>query len=142
VPFHGQGMNCAFEDCLSLAREIEGTGNWEDVFARFATERQRNAAAIQAMALENYIEMRDRVDDADYLLQRQLERLLEERHPRHFKPRYAMVSFTRIPYALAQERGEVQRQILVEATAGCTSIDDIDLAAVDRMVTERLSPLP
>src|SRR5690606_8264251 len=91
VPFHGQGMNCAFEDCLSLARELEGDGDWADIFQRFETERRRNAEAIQAMALENYIEMRDRVDDADYLLQRQLERLLAERHPGRFVPRYSMV---------------------------------------------------
>ena len=142
VPFHGQGMNCAFEDCVALAREVEGTGDWGDIFQRFETERRRNAEAIQAMALENYVEMRDRVDDADYLLQRQLERLLAERHPGRFVPRYAMVTFTRVPYALARERGEVQRRILVEATAGCGSIEQVDLAAADALVLERLTPLP
>jgi kynurenine 3-monooxygenase len=82
------------------------------------------------------------VDDADYLLQRQLERLLAERHPGRFVPRYAMVTFTRVPYALARERGEVQRRILVEATAGCGSIEQVDLAAADALVLERLTPLP
>ena len=85
--------------------------------------------------------MRDRVDDADYLLQRQLERLLAERHPERFVPRYAMVTFRRVPYALARERGEVQRRLLVEATAGAACIEDVDLAAADRMVEARLSPL-
>ena len=44
-------------------------------------ERKPNAEAIQPMALENYIEMRDKVDDADFLLQRQLELALPDRHP-------------------------------------------------------------
>src|SRR5690606_4058884 len=130
------------EDCAALARELEGSGDWATIFQRFEAERKRNAEAIQAMALENYIEMRDRVDDADYLLQRQLERLLAERHPDRFVPRYAMVTFTRIPYALARERGELQRQLLVEATAGCAAIEDVDLTAADRMVEARLTPLP
>ena len=108
--------------------------------AAFEAERRPNAEAIQAMALENYIEMRDRVDDADYLLQRQLEVKLAERHPGRFMPRYSMVSFTTIPYATAFERGKVQRQILVEATRGRASLDEVDLAAADALVRERLAP--
>ena len=142
VPFHGQGMNCAFEDCVALAREMDGTGDWGEIFDRFQVERRRNAEAIQAMALENYVEMRDRVDDADFLLQRQLERLLAERHPGRFVPRYAMVTFTRVPYALARERGELQRRLLVEATTGCASIDQVDLEQADRSVLQLLTPLP
>ena len=141
VPFHGQGMNCAFEDCVTLAAEVDAIGDWGEAFARYERNRRRNAEAIQAMALENYVEMRDRVDDADFLLQRQLERLLAERHPGTFVPRYAMVTFTRVPYALARERGEIQRRLLVEATAGCVRIGDVDLANADRMVAERLTPL-
>ena len=142
VPFHGQGMNCAFEDCVALAREMDGTGDWGEIFDRFQVERRRNAEAIQAMALENYVEMRDRVDDADFLLQRQLERLLAERHPGRFVPRYAMVTFARVPYALARERGELQRRLLVEATTGCASIDQVDLEQADRSVLQLLTPLP
>jgi len=142
VPFHGQGMNCAFEDCIALARHIDAAGDWQAAFADFEAERKPNAAAIQAMALENYVEMRDRVDDPDFLLQRQLERLLAERHPGLFVPRYSMVSFLRVPYAMAFERGQVQRRILVECTASCSQLDDVDLLAADARVRERLKPLP
>jgi len=93
------------------------------------------------MALENYIEMRDRVDDADFLLQRALERALAERHPGVFLPRYSMVSFTRLPYATALERGQVQREILVEATRGLERLEQVDLATADARVRERLTPL-
>jgi len=141
VPFHGQGMNCAFEDCVALLQHIESAAGWSSAFAGFAAERQPNAAAIQAMALENYVEMRDRVDDPDFLLQRQLERVLAERHPGLFVPRYSMVSFLRVPYATAFARGQVQRQILVDSTAGCRSLDEVDLIAADARVQARLQPL-
>jgi kynurenine 3-monooxygenase len=142
VPFHGQGMNCAFEDCVELAERLADGGDMGAAFAAFEAVRRPNAEAIQRMALENYIEMRDRVDDADWLLQRQLERVLAERHPSHFVPRYSMVTFTRLPYALAFERGRVQRELLVQATQGCARIEEIDLEAADRAVRERLPPLP
>lgn len=141
VPFHGQGMNCAFEDCVALDAHLATADDFESAFAAFEAERRPNADAIQAMALENYIEMRDRVDDADYLLQRQLEVKLAERHPGRFLPRYSMVSFTTIPYATAFERGKLQRQLLVEATRGIESIEQVDWDAVDGAVRGRLAPL-
>jgi kynurenine 3-monooxygenase len=141
VPFHGQGMNCAFEDCVALADHLERTGDREAAFAAFQAERLPNARAIQQMALENYLEMRDRVDDEDYLLQRALERQLAERHPERFVPRYAMVTFRRLPYAVAFARGQVQRDLLIELTRGHTTLDTLDWNAVDAVVRERLTPL-
>lgn len=142
VPFHGQGMNCAFEDCLALARHVVDGSDWGEVFAAFEAERKPNAEAIQAMAVENYIEMRDRVDDPDFLLQRELERVLAERHPGRFIPRYSMVSFMRVPYATAFERGKVQRQLLIDATRGKRTLAEVDLDAADDLVRHRLSSLP
>jgi kynurenine 3-monooxygenase len=142
VPFHGQGMNCAFEDCVALAGHLDRTPDRMTAFAAFQAERLPNARAIQAMALENYLEMRDRVDDDDYLLQRALERSLAERHPDRFMPRYAMVTFHRMPYAVAFERGQVQRELLVELTRGHPSLETLDWDVVDAAVRERLSPLP
>jgi kynurenine 3-monooxygenase len=142
VPFHGQGMNCAFEDCVALARHLDAADDLAMAFARFEAERMPNARAIQAMALENYLEMRERVDDADFLLQRELERLLAERHPDRFVPRYTMVTFRRLPYATAFERGQAQRALLVEATQGRTSLDGLDWTWLDAEVERRLPPLP
>ena len=141
VPFHGQGMNCAFEDCVALADHLERNAARAAACAAFQAERLPNARAIQQMALENYLEMRDRVDDDDYLLQRALERKLAERHPDRFVPRYAMVTFRRLPYAVAFERGQVQRDLLVDLTRGHASLDTLDWDRVDAVVRERLSPL-
>jgi len=141
VPFHGQGMNCAFEDCVALARHIATADIWDAAFANFENERRPNADAIQQMALENYIEMRDKVDDADFLLRRQLERVLAERHPGHFVPRYSMVTFMRIPYSVAWARGEIQRGILMDCCEGSKRIEEVDLAKADELVRARLEPL-
>ena len=141
VPFHGQGMNCAFEDCVALARQLDAHADLATAFAAFEAERKPDAAAIQRMALDNYLEMRDRVDDADYLLQRALELALQTRHPGRFVPHYAMVTFMRIPYRVALERSEVQRLLLAEATAGIESLDAIDWATLDARVRERLAAL-
>ena len=142
VPFHGQGMNCAFEDCVALAEHLDKAPDRAAAFTAFQAERLPNARAIQHMALENYLEMRDRVDDDDYLLQRELERKLAGRHPDRFVPRYAMVTFRHLPYAIALQRGNLQRELLVELTRGHDSLDDLDWNVVDAAVVARLPPLP
>ena len=142
VPFHGQGMNCGFEDAVELADLLDAhAGDPAWTFAEFERRRRPNAEAIAAMALENYVEMRDSVADAAFLLRRELGRRLGERHPQRFVPRYSMVTFTRMPYAQAFARGAVQEALLHELTAGRRSLDDIDLAEADRLVAERLTPL-
>ncbi|HEY4582660.1 MAG TPA: NAD(P)/FAD-dependent oxidoreductase [Lysobacter sp.] len=141
VPFHGQGMNCAFEDCVALAEHLGRTSDRAAAFAAFQDERLPNARAIQQMALENYLEMRDRVGDDEFLLQRALERELAARHPARFVPRYSMVSFMRLPYATAFERGRIQRELLAELTRGHETLDTVDRDLADRLVAERLPPL-
>ncbi len=143
VPFHGQGMNCAFEDCVALDRLIGAQGeDWPVVFAAYESERKANADAIADMALENYVEMRDTVRDPIFHVRKTLEFLLEQRHPDRFIPRYSMVMFhEEIPYAEAKRRGEIQRKILEELTADETRADEVPLAAADALVRERLEPL-
>jgi kynurenine 3-monooxygenase len=142
VPFHGQGMNCGFEDAVELAGLLEGHAHdpaW--TFAEFERRRRPNAEAIAAMALENYVEMRDSVADPAFLLRRELGRTLAERHPGRFVPRYSMVTFTRMPYAQAFARGAVQEALLRELTEGRQRLADVDLARADALVRERLTPL-
>jgi kynurenine 3-monooxygenase len=142
VPFHGQGMNCGFEDAVELAALFKAMPDAAAaVFSEFERRRRPNAEAIAAMALENYIEMRDSVADPAFLLRRELARTLAERNPDRFVPRYSMVTFTRMPYAEAFARGTAQEQILRELTAGRERIGEIDLVAADAKVRERLEPL-
>ncbi|MCE3005116.1 MAG: FAD-dependent monooxygenase [Xanthomonadaceae bacterium] len=141
VPFHGQGMNCAFEDCVELDALLGESRDYHAAFAEFERRRKPNADAIADMALENYIEMRDLVDDPPFLLRKQVERALAERHPDTFVPRYAMVTFRRTPYAVAKARGAVQWEIVDALARGHTRIEQVDLAAGDALVRARLRPL-
>jgi kynurenine 3-monooxygenase len=141
VPFHGQGMNCAFEDCAALAELLDCPGACPDAFERLFALRKDNADAIAAMALENYQEMRDSVAQPDWLWHKQIETALTGRYPERVLSRYAQVSFTRIPYAEARQRGRILASIVAElAHAG--SVAEIDWALAARLVAERLPPLP
>ena len=105
VPFHGQGMNCAFEDCVELDSMLGQSHDWPAVFARFERERKPNTDAIAEMALENYVEMRASVLDPDYQQRKKTAEELEKLDP-DVIPRYSMVMFhPEIPYSEALRRG-------------------------------------
>ena len=139
VPFHGQGMNAGFEDCVALDRRIaEHGGDLAAAFAAFETARKPYAEAIADMALENYVEMRDAVRDPGFLLRRALAWKLEELYPDRFVPRYSMVMFHLLPYAEAWRRGRIQAEILAELTATARGLDEIDMTRARRLVEEKL----
>jgi kynurenine 3-monooxygenase len=147
VPFHGQGMNCCFEDCLEFDACLEGASSWERVpwarvFAEVYARRKPNADAIAEMALENYLEMRERVADPHFQLQQSLALELERRYPQRFIPRYSMVMFHHeISYRTAQERGRVQAQILAELSREAKGLADVDYARAERLVEAALPVL-
>ncbi|MGH9315933.1 MAG: FAD-dependent oxidoreductase [Thermoanaerobaculia bacterium] len=142
VPFHGQGMNAAFEDCSGIDRCLRDPDRpWNEVFAEFERRRRPNTDAIADMALENYIEMRSTVREPKFQLKKDLSFRLEERHPRRFIPRYSMVMFHTIPYAEAKWRGAIQEGILDELTSWATSLDQVDFARADRLIAERLGTI-
>jgi kynurenine 3-monooxygenase len=142
VPFHGQGMNCCFEDCIELDAGI-GRDSWEHVFKAFNGARKPNTDAIAAMARDNYLEMRETVADPKFQLQQALSLELERRFPRRFIPRYSMVMFHHeIPYLTALERGASQAQILEDLTQGAVhSLADINFERAERLISAALSPL-
>jgi kynurenine 3-monooxygenase len=143
VPFHGQGMNAAFEDCIVLDELLDNHDGWETLFAEFSRSRRPNAAAIAEMALENYTEMRDTVLDAGFVRQKAIAMDLERRYPARFIPRYSMVMFhPEIPYAEAQRRGKVQAEILVELDSKRDATGNTDEKLAERLVKEKLEPIP
>ena len=142
VPFHGQGMNAAFEDCLELDGLLDRHDAWEALFADFEGSRLKNATAIAEMALENYTEMRDAVLDAGFVRRKAIAMELERRFPDRFIPRYSMVMFhPEIPYAEAQRRGSVQAEILAELDSRRDASGATDAKLAERLVKERLAPI-
>jgi kynurenine 3-monooxygenase len=110
VPFFGQGMNAGFEDVTLLADML--TGDWARDFARFAESRKPDTDAIADLAVENFVEMRDKVADPQFLRMREIERELQGRMPGRYLTRYQLVTFTRVPYRIALQAGEIQSRIL------------------------------
>jgi kynurenine 3-monooxygenase len=139
VPFHGQGMNAAFEDCAVLDSLLDRFDDWPSLFTEFERVRRPNTEAIAQMALENYTEMRDTVLDAGFVRRKVLALELERRFPDRFIPRYAMVTFhPEIEYAEAFRRGAVQSQILLELDRGA---GQTDFALAAKLISERLPAL-
>lgn len=139
VPFHGQGMNAAYEDCEALDDLLSDARRpWGEIFADFEALRRPNADAIADMALENYVEMRSTVRERAFQLRKEISFRLEERHPRRFVPRYSMVMFHRIPYAEAKRLGKIQEEILEQLTKTAARIDDVDFDVADRLIAELL----
>ena len=121
---------------------LAGDADTASVFAAFQARRKPNADAIAAMALENYVEMRDSVADPRYLLKRALGQQLAERAPEHFMSRYRMVTFTHLPYAYALERGRAQDALMEQLLGTRDDLDGLDLEAAARTLRATLPPLP
>jgi len=121
VPFYGQGMNASFED-VTVFDEIldQYEGDWEKVLYEFQEARVENANAIADLAIDNFIEMQDRVDDEDFMKKRKLEMQLEQQFPDYYS-KYSLVTFKPdLPYAHAMKLGRAQDNLLLEI---CTNGD-------------------
>jgi kynurenine 3-monooxygenase len=106
VPFYGQGMNAAFEDCLALSRCLaQSPSDRGAALAQFQALRKPNADAIADMAIENFVEMRDKVGSPDFLYRKKIEQAVHQAFPERVTPQYNLVSFSTVPYIEARQRG-------------------------------------
>jgi kynurenine 3-monooxygenase len=116
VPFFGQGMNCGFEDCSVLNALIEKhSDDWKTILPEYEQLRKVDADSIAELALNNFLEMRDKVADPKFLLQKKIEARLHEKYPDKWIPAYSQVTFNPdIRYSEALERGNKQETIMKE----------------------------
>ena len=119
VPFYGQGANCAFEDVVELDRCLADTGgDWARALPEYEWRRRENTEAIAEMALDNFVEMRDRVASPVYQARKKIEHALERALPGRYVSRYELVSFSTVPYAQVRRRVRRQQLVLAGAAAG------------------------
>jgi kynurenine 3-monooxygenase len=129
VPFYGQGMNAAFEDCIVLDECLEKFANdRERAFAEYFERRKENADALADLAIGNFIEMRDKTASRTFRAKKKLDHLLEAALPGVYLPLYTMVTFTRVPYAQAAHRARLQDRILYTALVTLVLIGILALA--------------
>ncbi|TAE00056.1 MAG: FAD-dependent monooxygenase [Bacteroidetes bacterium] len=113
VPFYGQGMNAGFEDCRILNELLDKySENLEQVFTDYQAVRIKDSAAIADLALNNFVEMRDKTADPKFLLQKKIEAKIHQLFPKKWLPLYSMVTFSHIPYSEAQKIGFEQEEIM------------------------------
>ncbi len=108
VPFYGQGMNAAFEDCRILADLL--AANPRDQGAAldaFQARRKPDADAIADMAVENFVEMRDKTGQPAFRYKKRVEQVVHAAFGAGGRavPQYNLVSFSTVPYGEARRRG-------------------------------------
>lgn len=141
VPFYGQGMNAGFEDCSVLNELLDqhGDADWPAIFAEFQAQRKPNTDAMANLALYNFIEMRDRVADPRFLLQKKLEAKIAAHFPGRWTPLYSQVTFSHTPYAEAWAAGQRQDAIMARLMPHIQTEADYDLPAVQALVQEEMA---
>lgn len=152
VPFFGQGMNCGFEDCTVFSQCLDEmtkgaeSGNvtavpWEKLFSTFFEMRKQNTDSIADMAVENFVEMRDKVGDPRFLLEKSVEKVLQREFPGQYISRYALVTFSSVPYKLALDVGVIEQEILTELCSQIQNAEDVDLKLAKTLIDQRLAHL-
>jgi len=133
VPFYGQGMNASFEDVRVFDDLLEQHGdNWELLFEKFQEQRAENANAIADLAIDNFYEMRDKVDDVPFMRKRKLEMRLEQQFPEYYS-KYSLVTFRpELDYATAMQLGRSQDKLLLNIC----SHDDFESIPLEKIHTQ------
>ena len=138
VPFYGQGMNASFEDVFVFNEVLdEFEGDWNKVFYEFQERRKENADAIADLAVDNFYEMRDHVDDIAFKEKRKVEMQLEQNFENYYS-KYGMVTFKEdLSYEEAKTLGRKQDQLLLEL---CRSgkHKNMSLAEVNQSINQLL----
>ena len=139
VPFFGQGMNCGFEDCRVLNELIDKhSEDWNLILEEYQTLRKPDADAIAELALNNFVEMRDKVGDPRFLLQKKIEAAFSKKHPGKWTPAYSQVTFSpHIRYSEALKNSIRQEAIMQQVM----SIKDIENKWDDVSVEEKMLQL-
>jgi kynurenine 3-monooxygenase len=119
VPFFGQGMNCGFEDCAVLNSLIEKhQDDWSGILPEYQSLRKPDGDAIADLALNNFVEMRDKVADPKFLLQKKIEAAFSKKYPDKWIPLYSQVTFSpHIRYSEALVNGQKQEAIMQQIMA-------------------------
>lgn len=141
VPFFGQGMNCGFEDCSVLNQLInKHQHNWTSILNEYQTLRKPDGDAIATLALNNFVEMRDKVADPVFLLQKKIEARFNSKYPDKWTPAYSLVTFSpEVRYSEALSRG-LQQQAIMDEVMQMKDIESIwDSETIEKMMLERIN---
>lgn len=131
VPFYGQGMNCAMEDCVVLDKLIQRHNHdWSMILSDYQVERKADTDAIADLAEDNFYEMRDATADPVFNRKRKLELRLESERNDYYS-KYSLVTFRPdLPYQRAMIQGRLQNKYLYELAQKHEDVSQLDLDTV------------
>ena len=139
VPFYGHGMNAGFEDITILNQLMQLYGDdWERIFKEYEISRKPNADAIAELSYRNFMEMSSKTADANFLLQKKIEKRFSEKYPDKWLPLYSRVTFSYRPYAEALAIGDAQEAIMAKIMLMDNIEQKWDSEEVDNKILELL----
>jgi kynurenine 3-monooxygenase len=143
VPFFGQGMNAGFEDCSVLNELVEKNNHsWEQIFSQFQDLRKPDTDAIADLAVNNFIEMREKTADRKFLLQKKIEARLHEKFPEKWIPAYSQVTFSpHIRYSEAFSNSQRQESIMQEIMQLPGITENWESEEIERMILLKLDKI-
>lgn len=140
VPFYGQGMNAGFEDCTILNELLHQYGHdWARIFQAFEDLRKPNTDAMADLAVYNFQEMRDRVADPRFLLQKKIESRISAQYPEKWLPLYSQVTFSSLPYAEAWANGQAQERIMQRLMPHIQQEEDYQRPEVQQLLAQEMA---
>jgi len=134
VPFYGQGMNCALEDCVVLDQLIQDHDHdWDKILPAYQKQRKVDADAIADLAEDNFYEMRDGTADPVFNDKRIIELRLEAEHDYYSK--YSLVTFRAdVPYHIAMKQGRLQNKVLYDIAKEVDDPNTVSLEPILKVV--------
>lgn len=114
-PFYGQGLNAGLEDCTTLLELMDQhPSDWTRVTRLFQEARKVNTDAISDLSKQNFVELRDKMADRDFIMKKHIISYLLEHYSDIYVSQYYMISFSHTEYHKANSFGKVEEQIVKE----------------------------
>jgi kynurenine 3-monooxygenase len=112
--------------------------DWKKIFSEYEISRKPNADAIAELSKRNFIEMSDKTADANFILQKKIEKWFSDKHPDKWMPLYSRVTFSLQPYAEALAIGDFQNSIMEEVLKMDTIHENWNSPEVEEKIIELL----
>ncbi len=111
IPFYGQGVCAAFEDCLNLSELIDSqsairnpkseipSADWETIFSLYQESRKKNTDILAQLSKDNFLELRDKSRSMFYIFKDKADTLLHRLFPKFWlPPLYVLIAHGTLEY--------------------------------------------
>src|SRR5262249_41221830 len=100
IPFYGQGMNAAFEDCVVLDQCLaEHWREWALALQDVERRRRVNTDALADLSMANFAELRDTSQRPSLAARKKVARIVYRLLGERAAPLYNLITHSTIPYA-------------------------------------------